>query len=101
MRSKNSNELNETLKLLEKLESGILDSITCPRCHNDSVTVRFSNPEPNEYRTWLVCLKCSFVLRLQNTERPQFYSTSRIDEQLEAYDYEVIGKMIFKRRAKH
>jgi hypothetical protein len=72
--------------LLRTLESGVLDSIECPRCHMHSVSVRFTRPSVDEYRTWFVCAECPFRLRVQNSERPRRYSADRLDEDLETFD---------------
>lgn len=43
--------------------------------------------------TWFVCENCDFHLRLQNTERPPFFSSERVHEYLEAYDSDLLGKL--------
>jgi hypothetical protein len=101
MRSQNSHspnsDLNERLWLARASEEGILDNLPCPDCHNDSVSVRFTHPAANEYRTWYVCKCCSFKMRTHDTERPPYYHNDRVDEQLQAYDSDLLKKMLFKK----
>jgi len=78
--------------LLRALESGLLEQIECPYCHNRSVSVRFTHPAETEYRTWFICEECSFKMRTQNSERPRYFSPDRIDIALEAYDLKILGK---------
>lgn len=84
--------LTSRLALLEALESGVLDRLTCPECGAAGVSVWFTHPAANEYRTWFVCTNCSFSMRAQNSERPRFFCDSRIDERLEANDASVLKK---------
>jgi uncharacterized protein YbaR (Trm112 family) len=84
--------LAEKLKLVQALESGHLDLLECPECHNNSVTVRFTQPTAHEVRTWFLCTKCAFRMRAQNSDSPRFFSVDRVDEQLEAYDNDVLTK---------
>ena len=65
-----NSELQATLKLLAEIESGAIESLECPRCHANMVSVWFTHPCPNEYRTWLICGNCEFRRRVQNSERP-------------------------------
>lgn len=83
------------MKLLQGLETGTLDSLECPECHSMSVSVRFTHAKPHEYRTWFICSKCQFKLRVQNTEVPPFFSEERVDEYLEAYDADLLKKRRF------
>ena len=54
--SQNQNKgLLARLGLLRALESGLVNSIECPDCHEHSITVWFTHPSENEYRTWFVC----------------------------------------------
>ena len=47
------------------------------------------------YRTWFVCSKCPFRLRLQNSGRPTHFSEDRIDERLQAYDVNILSSCKF------
>jgi hypothetical protein len=77
------------------LESGILNSIECPQCHRHSVSVWFTHPQVNEYRTWFICTECSFEMRVQNSEKPLHYTEDRVDARLETYDVDVLRKKRF------
>jgi hypothetical protein len=89
--SSNSDDVNRRVKLLHELESGRLDSLDCPSCHKQTVSVWFSHPRETEYRTWFVCSDCSFRMRAQNTTRPQFYSEERLSHELDVYDQRLYG----------
>src|ERR1043166_2690504 len=86
-----SDDVIRRVKLLNELESGSLDSIECPDCQNRTVSVLFSHPGENEYRTWFVCSDCSFRMRAQNTGRPRFYSEDRLSHELDVYDSRPLG----------
>jgi hypothetical protein len=88
-------DLIATERLFHEADSGILDSIECPRCHQRSVSVWFTRPKENQYRTWLVCGDCSFEARAINSERPRSFSEKRIHERLQAYDSDLLGKARF------
>jgi transposase-like protein len=88
-----NNDLAERLELLRVFESGCTEAIQCPRCHEFSVSVWFTRPR-GEYRTWFVCTHCPFSMRVQNSVQPPFFSESRVDDRLEAYD-DVLGKTRF------
>ncbi len=85
-------DIEEHIAMLQAAESGCLDSIECPQCHAKSVEVWFTNPVENEYRTWFFCKNCSFHSRAQGQRRPAFYSESRRNKNLEAYDQEILKK---------
>jgi hypothetical protein len=76
-------------------ESGALDSIECPSCHHRSVSIWFSHPKKNQYRTWFVCADCSFEAHAINQGRPTNFSEDRVNERLQARDLDVLGKMRF------
>lgn len=90
-------DLPDRLKLLEKSDEGYLDRLECPACHRPSVSVAFSHPGSNEYRTWFTCHECSFSMRVQNTGKPPHYSEDRIDVDRQAYDIELLRRCIFDR----
>jgi hypothetical protein len=85
-------EITTRLDLLEALESGMLDSIQCPQCQEHSVSVWFTNPLEDEYRTWFVCTTCAFLMRTQNSVRPKHFSLDRVRDDLEQYDAKVLRK---------
>jgi hypothetical protein len=80
------------LRLIPQLESGQWDSLECPKCHNHSVAAWFTNPVPREYRTWFVCSRCGFRVRIQNSGQPCQFCSERVNKELESYDAEVLGK---------
>jgi hypothetical protein len=86
-----SSEVARKLVLLRALESGALDGIECPNCHQHTVSVWFTHPTDNEYRTWFICGECTFEMRAQNTSRPRFYTAERVNNRLDEYDREVRG----------
>lgn len=87
-----SDDVQLRLGLLNVLESGILDSIGCPRCHQPTVSVSFTHPSHDEFRTWFICKNCSFSMRTQNSEQPKHFSSDRVDERLEHYDLDILRK---------
>jgi len=87
-----NSDVSARLALLRSVESGVLDSIPCPQCHSNSVSVWFTHPSLNEYRTWFVCSRCAFQMRVQNSERPAYFSADRVDARLEEYDSEILRK---------
>jgi DNA-directed RNA polymerase subunit M/transcription elongation factor TFIIS len=96
MPNKNSNDAQQAftrnLTLIQALESGVLDAIECPKCCKHTITVRFTQPRISEIRTWFLCTNCTFRLRVQNSTIPRYFSIDRLDEQLEAYDDDVLTK---------
>jgi hypothetical protein len=85
-------DLSARVALLHSLESGVLDATECPRCHKNGISVWFTQPAENVYRTWFRCEECSFRMRAQNRGRPRLYSPARIDPELHAYDLELFAK---------
>lgn len=94
MRGSSFQEPNRNLlagpNLIRIADSGVLDSIPCPKCGEFSVSVRFTHPADNEYRSWFLCSNCDFRLRVQNSGRPPYYSEELVDERLQTYDREVL-----------
>jgi hypothetical protein len=88
-------EVATRLALLRRLDTGIIDGIECPNCHRHTVSVWFTHPLENEYRTWFVCNSCSFRMRAQNSVRPAMYTEGRVNHELEAYDKEVLDQKKF------
>ena len=70
-------ELQDRIRLLEAAAEGTLEALPCPRCGQPSVSVWFTHPAPDLYRTWFVCDACDFKMRAQNTGRPAHYSAER------------------------
>jgi hypothetical protein len=85
------------LLLVKESASGHLDNLDCPSCRRASVSVSFSCPAPEIYRTWFVCADCDFRTRVQNTTKPIFFSEDRVSEELEEKDKSILRRAIFKR----
>jgi len=74
---------------LVKLEAkGVLDKLPCPSCGQAAVSVRYTNPSLGQYRTWFICQRCGFSMRVQNSGVPEHFSQSRVDTRLEESDRE-------------
>lgn len=48
------------IDLLKKVDEGQLDELPCPQCRFTTVSVRFTQPTPDSYRTLLICSNCNF-----------------------------------------
>lgn len=81
-----NDDLVARVRLLETLESGVLDSIECPKCGKLTISVWFTRLGANEYRTWFICGECPFELRVQNSELPRLFVPERIHAKLQEYD---------------
>ena len=81
--------------LLWAADSGKLDSLDCPSCHRQTVSVWFTHPKPDIYREWFVCSSCSFSFRAQISGIPKHYSESRINQKLQEYDVDLLAKIKF------
>jgi hypothetical protein len=83
------------VKMASEAGDGRLEALKCPACDSDSVSVWFSNPTVNVFRTWFICTECKFESRAQNTARPGFYSEERRRHDLEERDRETSSKAVF------
>jgi hypothetical protein len=70
-------ELQERVALLQAASEGKLDGLPCPQCGRPAVSVWFTHPAEELYRTWFICEACNFEMRAQNSGRPPHYSTER------------------------
>jgi hypothetical protein len=70
-------DLRPRLALLQAADEGKLDGLPCPRCQQSCVSVWFTHPAEELYRTWFVCSRCDFEMRAQNVGRPTHYSAER------------------------
>jgi transposase-like protein len=96
--SKNhNNDLSTHLQLLQEAAVGRLENLECPSCKQATVSVWFSHPAADTYRTWFICAACDFHSRAQNTERPAFFSEDRVSTELEEHDLSILRQTIFKR----
>ncbi len=78
--------LEARLALVRAATDGVLDQLRCPTCSRRTVTVRFTNPRPSEFRTWFLCTSCAFRMRTQNDGKPLHFSIERLDPELDAMD---------------
>jgi hypothetical protein len=70
-------DLRARLALLQEAASGRLEGLPCPRCCQSCVSVWFTHPDEELYRTWFVCSQCDFEMRAQNVGQPPHYSAER------------------------
>jgi hypothetical protein len=89
--------LTRQLRLLEELDAGQLDELECPQCLRLAVSVWFSHPAKDEYRTWFICGDCDFHTRVQNSEKPRFFSENRVSTDLQERDVLILKQAIFKK----
>jgi RHS repeat-associated protein len=87
------------LHLLEEADKGHLEDLQCPNCAHASVGVWFTHPAADTYRTWFICSDCDFHTRVQNTERPRFFSEDRVSTDLEERDLSIVRQAIFQAAA--
>jgi len=96
---KNHGYENDNVNLIVNLtclaETGKLDGLPCPKCGVESVSVWFTQPTEDEYRTWFICEKCDFRTRAQNSERPLYFRPDRIDKELQIYDEGIVRERKF------
>jgi hypothetical protein len=92
------NLVEEQVRLLNDAIAGHLDGLLCPSCHESAVSVWFTNPRPNSYRTWFVCQNCQFHTRVQNATKPRFFGEDRVNPALEAADAEILKRAKFKKQ---
>lgn len=69
-----ASDLKARIDLIDQLEDGHLDGLTCPMCDQKAIRVRFTQPACDEYRMWFICDVCGFEMRVQNSEKPKYYS---------------------------
>ena len=85
------------LYLLKEAAAGRFDGLKCPQCYHKAISVWFTHPTSDVYRTWFICADCDFHTRAQNTERPRFFSDDRVSADLEERDLAIVRQTIFKR----
>lgn len=89
--------LSSQLRLLQDAANGRLENLECPNCRHAAVSAWFTHPAADTYRTWFICGDCDFHTRVQNTERPHFFSEDRVNTDLEERDLSVLRQTIFRR----
>jgi hypothetical protein len=81
------------IELLKEADSGNLDNLECPKCRRRAVSAWFTNPQPEAYRTWLICNDCDFWTHAINASRPRFFSDSRVRSDLQEKDTAILKTM--------
>jgi hypothetical protein len=81
------------IKLLKEVDSGNLDNLECPVCRRHAVSAWFTNPEPETYRTWLICADCDFWSHAINSGKPSYFSESRVRPDLQERDGAILKAM--------
>lgn len=89
--------ISDITRLANEAAAGRLEELVCPSCGYAAVSVWFTNPAPDVYRTWFICTNCEFHTRAQLKERPTHFSESRVDTELEESDLMVLKRSKFKR----
>lgn len=89
------------VELLWEVDSGNLDNLECPICRHRSVSAWFTNPAPEEYRTWLICAECDFWTHVIHGSRPSSFSESRVRPDLQEKDVAILKSMRFKKPSEH
>ena len=84
------------LRLLNEYEAGNLDNLECPTCRHRAVSVWFTNPAKDFYRTWFLCTDCNFHTRAQNSGKPQHFSEERRRMDLEERDAAILNVAVVK-----
>jgi hypothetical protein len=95
--NRNDERLSLQVRLLSEAATGHLDNLECPSCRQAAVSVWFTHPAADMYRTWFICADCDFHTRAQNTERPTFFSEDRVSTDLEEQDLSLLKGALFKR----
>lgn len=74
------------LQLVKAAEQGRLNSLQCPLCNRPEVSVWFTLPAPDQYRTWFVCENCDFHTRAQSSNKPKYFTQTRVKPKLDELD---------------
>jgi len=78
-------------------ERGQLEGLECPSCNQPVISVWFTHPAPDEYRTWFFCAQCDFHTRAHNGKRPAFFTEDRRRDDLEDRDKAILEQAVLKR----
>jgi hypothetical protein len=84
------------MRLLKEASIGKLQGLGCPSCRQDSVSVWFTHPGAEIYRTWFLCASCDFNSRALNSSKPDFFLDDRVRQDLEERDAAILRNAIFK-----
>jgi len=93
----NDERLSVHIHLLYEAANGHLDGLECPKCGNKTVSVWFTHPAADFYRTWFLCTGCDLHARAQNTARPVHFTEARVRADLQEKDLAILNAAKFKR----
>lgn len=96
-RPTSNDKLALQVQLVHEADIGHLDNLICPNCRHEAISVWFTHPAPDVYRTWFICADCDFHTRVQDLKRPTFFSDDRVSTELEERDLAIVRQSIFKR----
>src|SRR5260221_909069 len=85
-RTRSAARVSDLLLLENEAAAGRFEGIECPKCRHASVSVSFTHPAADVYRTWFICSDCDFHTRAQHADRPPYFSESRINTESEERD---------------
>jgi hypothetical protein len=88
--------MRKEVALLHQVIAGNLDNLECPKCQHKSVSAWFTRPEPETFRTWLVCADCDFWSHVINNAMPPFFSEDRVRLDLQEKDAAILKSMRLK-----
>jgi len=94
---KKRHDLAAYARLTQEADKGRLDDLVCPKCEREAVSVWFTHPAADTYRTWFICGNCDFHSRAQHDGRPPFFSDDRVSTELQERDLAILRQLIFKR----
>jgi|SRR6516225_10036352 hypothetical protein len=85
--------MRKEVALLHEVSAGKLDNLECPKCQHNSVSAWFTRPEPETFRTWLICSDCDFWSHVINCAMPPFFSEDRVRLDLQEKDAAILKSM--------
>ena len=85
--------MRKEVALLHEVEAGNLDDLECPQCHHKAVSAWFTRPDPETFRTWLICADCDFRSHVINNAMPTFFSEGRVRLDLQEKDAAILKSM--------
>jgi predicted RNA-binding Zn-ribbon protein involved in translation (DUF1610 family) len=87
----------ERVRLMKEADAGKFEELECPKCGQAAVSVWFTHPAADEYRTWFICAGCGFHTRAHLSEKPANFSESRINTELQERDLLILKQARFKK----
>ena len=88
--------MRNEIELLHEVNAGILDNLECPKCQHKAVSAWVTRPEPETFRTWLICANCDFWSHIINSTMPPFFSEDRVRVDLQEKDAAILKSMRLK-----